>query len=337
MPRIGKVSESVLKRSVLKLIKPRREDVIIKAGVGEDCGAIRINGDEIVLHSTQSIVADDNRGVKGAIISAANDIFISNGELIGITLAVTLPTQIDESELKKIMREAEETCEQLGAQILGGHTELTEAVNKPIISITAIGKTKDISVAKSKAHPGDDIIVTKWVALEGTGILARNYYDELRNSFSEVFIDAAKDLYQFILTDKDADVAFKNSISSIHNASNGGIFAALWEMAERSKVGLEIDLRAIPIRQETVEITEELGVNPYELLSGGALVITSKDGQGLARAFDKEGINAVIIGKVTAGNDRVILNGDEKRFLEPPHQDQIYNMNLRSTNSQGKE
>ena len=104
----------------------------------------------------------------------------------------------------------------------------------------------------------------------------------------------------------------------------GGIFGALWEMAEASGVGLEIDLKKIPIRQETVEVCEFFGVNPYLLISSGCMLMAAQDGNHLVRELEKAGIKATIIGKATAGNDRVLLNEDERRFLEPPKTDELY-------------
>ena len=106
--------------------------------------------------------------------------------------------------------------------------------------------------------------------------------------------------------------------------TEGGIFGALWEMAEASGVGLEIDLKKIPIRQETVEVCEFFGVNPYLLISSGCMLMAAQDGNHLVRELEKAGIKATIIGKATAGNDRVLLNEDERRFLEPPKTDELY-------------
>jgi hydrogenase maturation factor len=110
----------------------------------------------------------------------------------------------------------------------------------------------------------------------------------------------------------------------MHDVTEGGIFGALWEVAEGSGCGLEINLLDIPIRQETVEVCEEFGINPYELISSGSMLITTPDGLGVVRQLQKAGINAAVVGKVTKGNDRVLLSGDEKRFLEPPKSDELY-------------
>jgi hydrogenase expression/formation protein HypE len=116
----------------------------------------------------------------------------------------------------------------------------------------------------------------------------------------------------------------KSGVSAMHDVTEGGIFGALWEMAEASGVGLEIDLKKIPIRQETVEICEFFGLNPYQLISSGSMLMATEDGNRLVSDLEKSGIHAVVVGKATEGNDRVLLNGEERRFLEPPKTDEIY-------------
>ena len=110
----------------------------------------------------------------------------------------------------------------------------------------------------------------------------------------------------------------------MHDVTEGGIFGALWEIAEASGVGLEIDLKKIPLKQETVEICEFFGINPYELISSGSMLMAAEDGNGLVMELEKAGIPAVVIGKATDSNDRVLLNEDERRFLEPPKTDELY-------------
>ena len=148
--------------------------------------------------------------------------------------------------------------------------------------------------------------------------------EELKTHFAVPFIENAKALDAYISVQSEAAVAVTSGVSAMHDVTEGGIFGALWEMAEASGVGLEIDLKKIPIRQETVEVCEFFGVNPYLLISSGCMLMAAQDGNHLVRELEKAGIKATIIGKATAGNDRVLLNEDERRFLEPPKTDELY-------------
>jgi hydrogenase maturation factor len=107
------------------------------------------------------------------------------------------------------------------------------------------------------------------------------------------------------------------------HVNKGGVFGALWEMADRAGIGLSIDLKAIPVKQETIEISEIYDVNPYEMLGTGSLLMIADDGHELVRTLQAEKIPAAVIGKTTADHDRVILNEGESRFLEPVKPDEI--------------
>ena len=95
-------------------------------------------------------------------------------------------------------------------------------------------------------------------------------------------------------------------------------------MSERAGCGLEVDLRKIPVRQETIEICEFFEINPYQLLSGGALLLATKDGESLVKKLEDKGIPAIVVGVLKEGNDKIIINGEEKRYLESPQSDEIH-------------
>ena len=125
----------------------------------------------------------------------------------------------------------------------------------------------------------------------------------------------------------EARVAMGGDVCAMHDISGGGIFRALWELAEAAQTGIRIDLKKIPVNQETIEIGEVFGLNPYELLSGGALLMVTEDGEALVEKLAEAGVPAAVIGKLTDDNDRVLVThteeGDETRFLERPKTDEI--------------
>ncbi len=325
MLKIGKVPESVLKRSIIKQIRTKRPEILVGAGVGEDCAAIGLAEDEIFVTSTDPITGTSHDIGALAVHVTANDIASSGAEVIGIMLSVLLPEGSEEEELKTIMQQAEEVCKDLNIQTVGGHTEVTPVVNQTVITATGIGKVKkDRLVKTSGAVPGDDVVVTKWIGLEGTSIIAKEKEEELKKRFSPAFVEEAKGFAKYLSVVKDASVATSVGVSAMHDVTEGGIFGALWETAEASGCGLEIDLLDIPVKQETIEICEEFSINPYGLISSGSMLITAPNGMDVVRQLTKAGINAAVIGKVTSGNDRILINGDEKRFLEPPKSDELY-------------
>lgn len=323
--KIGKVPENVLKRSIFKQIHTKREEVILGAGVGEDCAAVKLASDEVLVLSTDPITGTAQDIGSLAIQITVNDLASSGAEPVGVLLTVLLPEYIEEPDLKKMMGQVEEACSAANVQVMGGHTEVTAVVNQPVITVCGVGKVKDgCLVSTAGAKPGMDILVTKWIGIEGTSIIAKEKEKELLTRFSVPFIEKAKKMDAYISVLSEAAVAVRSGVGAMHDVTEGGIFGALWEMAEASGVGLEIDLKKIPIRQETVEICEFFGINPYELISSGCMLMAAEDGNMLVQQLEKEGIPATVIGRATAGNDRVLFHADEKRFLEPPKTDELY-------------
>lgn len=323
--KIGKVPENVLKRSVFKQIHTKRPEVVLGAGVGEDCAAIKLAADETLVMSTDPITGAVKDIGTLAIQVTVNDLASAGAEPVGVLLTVLLPESIREAKLRAMMEQVEAACAKAGVQVMGGHTEVTAVVNQPVITVCGVGKVKDGKIISTAgARPGMDILVTKWIGIEGTSIIAKEHEEELLARFSTSFIEQAKGLDVYLSVLSEAAVAVRSGVSAMHDVTEGGIFGALWEMAEASGVGLEIDIKKIPIRQETVEICEFFCINPYQLISSGCMLMAAEDGNMLVRELEKAGIPAAVIGKATEGNDRVLLNEDERRFLEPPKTDELY-------------
>lgn len=332
--KIGKVPENVLKRSVFKQLHTKRPEVVLGAGVGEDCAAVKLEADETLVLSTDPITGTAKDIGTLAIQITVNDLASAGAEPIGVLLTILLPEKIREIKLREMMEQIEEACAKAGVQVMGGHTEVTAVVNQPVVTVCGVGKVKDGRIISTAgARPGMDILVTKWIGIEGTSILAKEHEEELLGRFSAPFIQKAKDLDVYLSVLSEAAVAVRSGVSAMHDVTEGGIFGALWEMAEASGVGLEIDIKKIPIRQETVEICEFFSINPYQLISSGCMLMAASDGNLLVRELEKAGIPAAIIGKATAGNDRVLQNGDEQRFLEPPKTDELYHINGGNNNA----
>ncbi|MGN1156939.1 MAG: AIR synthase family protein [Agathobacter sp.] len=325
--KAGKLKESILKRSVLKQLHTRNKEVLAKPSVGGDYGAIAVSEELAVVLSSDPVTLSREEIGSGAIMAACNDVACSGAAPCGVSVTMLLPTSFNEDELRDLMKDMDRACQECGVDILSGHTEVTRGVKEPVVVVTAMGTAKrDALIHSSGVRPGMDIVATKWVGLEGTSILAKEREEELRTRYAKPFIDSAKVFGQMMSVIPEAAVAIKSGACAMHDVSEGGIFGALWELAESAGVGLEIDLKKIPIRQETVEICEFFDLNPYKILSGGCLLIATKDGNGMVSELEKAGIPATVIGKATDSNDRVLLNEEERRFLETTQTDELYNL-----------
>ncbi|MBR6309454.1 MAG: AIR synthase family protein [Lachnospiraceae bacterium] len=323
--KIGKVPENVLKRSILKKTGSKRSEVLIGAGVGEDCACVKLEDDEVMVLSTDPITGTSEDIGLYAVNVAVNDLASSGATPIGILVTALLPINTEEEDIKAIMKDLDESCKALNIQIMGGHTEITKGVTKPVLSLTAVGKVKEEAFVKTGgAKPGNDVVITKWIGLEGTSILAKEKEAELLKKFPPKLIYDSKNFDKFLSVVPEAAPAVKSGVTAMHDVTEGGVFGALWELAESSGVGLLIDLRKIPVKQETVEICNFFDINPYELMSGGSMLMTAEDGNRLVMDLQAAGIEATIIGKCTDNNDRVLINGEMRRFLEPAKTDELY-------------
>ena len=338
--RTGKVPENVLKRSVLRQLKTERKEILNGAGIGKDCAVFSFSDRNVISCMQEASVAVKSSAgcrqpeftvkynMAQLIQKCANNLAASGAEPVAAMVTLLLPETTEESELKALMSEAEEKCQELSMDIAGGQTRVTADVSSPIAVVTGFGvgseDAGDIGHMIRKAAPGQDVVISKWIGLEGTAFLAERCSEMLRPRFPAYLVEEAAGFHRYLSILPEAAAAVESGVCAMHDASEGGIFGALWELAERAGVGLTIDLKKLPLRQETVEVCECCNVNPYQLLSGGCLVMTAEDGSVLVDNLTARQIPAVIVGKVTDRNDRILLNGEEVRYMDRPAIDELY-------------
>ena len=193
----------------------------------------------------------------------------------------------------------------------------------PYIILCNCEGTEQLQSRQEKELPMD-LIVTKWIALEATAILARDKEEQLRERFPADLIDTARQFADQMSVKRELEIVRSGGESFTYILGEGGIFTALWKLAQEAGAGLEADLRKIPIRQETVEICEHFDINPYNALSGGSLLAAVPDGAAFMDALRREGIFSAMIGRLTDGNDRILWNDGNKRYLDRPQREELY-------------
>lgn len=323
--RIGKVSNTVLQRSIMKQIKHRRDEVILPARVGQDYAAFEIAPDETILVSTESVTGTEQELGGFAVHGVANALTAGGAKIIGIVVNILLPEQAREIVIKRLMSKMEEVCSQLFIEILGVDTEVTRAVNQPLLTVTGVGTCKKGELITTKElRDGDDLVMTKWTGLLGTARLAKDHLKELTETYTNAFISQAVEFTQYSSAVEDARIAKQEGVTFMHHVAERGIYGALWELSLAAGIGFEVELEKIPIRQETVEICEFYDLNPYQLMSGGSLLIGTGNGSTMVKTLRQAGIYAEVIGKAVSGNDKVIIREGECFFLEPPKSDECY-------------
>ncbi len=324
----GKISENVLKRSVLKYIDQDKKGIARGAAMGNDCALFSLCGSAAT--ATCSLAIKEREALKHAFFGAVNNLAAGGQKPTYLILNITLPERAREIRLQEIMEEATGLCAQEGLRIIGGHTEVSAGVTTTVISVTALGEAgedgpvlSDGKKDKSNNIDGYDIIVSGYIAADAASLLAVHKEDELLERYPAWLVQEVKSFRNTLSVTAAAVVARSLGVTRMHDIREGGIFGALWEMAQREGKGLTIEMKQIPMKQSVVEICNYYDLNPYESLSEGCLLMIAEDGQALAESLWQQGIESAVIGKVTGGNDRIIKNGEEIRYMDLPKPDQI--------------
>jgi len=321
--KIGKISQSIFERSVLKQF--HKEQIAFLKSAGADCAFFLDRSEttdkeekQFFFTSEVMSIVDDSVVVL-ALYMAANKLTAQGGKPGGATINLVLSARQSEAFLKRTMANASKAMEELGILLFDCDVEVTDAIVAPtaMVSVSGVGKKR------KGLTQGQDIVMTKTLAVGGTAILAKVKEQELSAKYSRRFLMDARALENQFSVIPEAAGAVESDVSAMYPINKGGVFGALWEMADTAGVGLIIDLKKIPVRQETIEISEVFDINPYELLGLGGLLMASSDGHELVRKLGELGITAAVIGKTTDNNDRIIANDGEHRFLEPAKPDEI--------------
>lgn len=319
----GKIPPELLKSLVFNNIKVKSKEIIMRPEIGEDCAAVDFGSHACVLSTDPITGAEKGAGTLAVHISC-NDVATCGVRPVGIMVTILAPVTATEEDIKRVMEEAGAAAAALGVEIIGGHTEVTSAVNRMVISTTAVGKVlKDKLVKTSGADSGDDVIMTKWAGLEGTSIIAADKENQLSGKLSQEEIDSAKALIEHISVVEEGVTAGEFGASSMHDVTEGGILGAAWEVAESSSKGIDIFIDSIPVLPVTRKLCDIYKLDPYRLISSGSMLITARNGKELVSVLQGKGIPAAIIGKITEQERRILING-KTLPLEPPDVDELF-------------
>lgn len=322
--KIGKVSQTVLKRSMLKPLQFAREEAMFAPSLEEMCYGVTCKEDEELLCASTVLYGDEKDLGVFALAQVLNNLATRGAKMVGASVHIMLPPHAYESRLKAMMEHIEAVGSVHEVQILNAKAEISPAVSKAVVYLNGIGILKKGELIQSSmGKPGQDIVLLKWIGLEGTLRAMREKEADLKNRFVSTFLNQIKQMESQIFSEKEIDIAKRHGASAMHQITEGGILATLWEMAEASEVGLEVELKKMSIRQETVEVCEFCHLNPYQLTSVGSVLIFTEDGEELVQKYEEAGIQASLLGRTTADTARVILGGEEKRFLDRPGPDEL--------------
>lgn len=298
--KIGKISGELLEKMVLRTIQFQRRDVLVHAGIGEDCAVIDF-GDEVCLVSSDPITGAVEGMGELAVHVACNDIAANGGSPVGVQIVLLLPEHVQEKEINEIMTDIQVTAAGLGVEVVGGHTEITSKVKECVVSVTAIGRApKDRYITSHGAKLGDSLVISKGVGIEATAILGRDFAHCLPLSISSAEVENFTKQLSVV---PEGILAAEFGVNAMHDITEGGLLGATREICHASGVGALIWEEKVHVPQLTKDICEYFSLDPLALLSSGSMLMVTSDGEDLVEKLEKKNIPAFIVGKIIDSTD----------------------------------
>jgi hydrogenase expression/formation protein HypE len=324
MLKIGKLSNDQLEKILTNFSGKQRDEVLTRPVIGEDCAVLNFGRDLCVVTTDPITGAESDIGTL-AVHIACNDLASSGAEPVGLMVTLLVPPWTEFEEITEVMSQLKKEADLVKADIIGGHTEVTDAVTRIVVSITALGKARENKVVTtSGACPGDHIIITKYAATEGTAILANMLRDLLEDRIGKEIVDRARQLIGSISVLNEGLIASEYGVTSMHDITEGGVLGAVWELCHASGCGAVVYKDRIPLLEETRVICECLGLDPLKLISSGSMLITCEDGDGLVKKLQESGIQSGIIGKITQDSECLLIEGEIALKIDAPDSDELY-------------
>ena len=318
--KVGKFPPELLER-LLRSADSSDPRVLLGPRVGEDAAALDF-GDRLLIAKSDPVTFATDRAGWYAVQVCANDVACTGATPRWFLATLLVPQWFTTDDAAQVFEDVLDGCRQLGVTLIGGHSEVTEGIARPIVMGTMLGEVeRDRLVTTGGAQEGDSIIITKGLAIEGTALLARDRSDDLRRAgVSESVIERATGLLDTpgisVLTDARICVTHE-LVHSLHDITEGGLITALHEVASASGLGIAIEEDSVPVLPETVELCNALEVHALGLLASGSLVATlpAAEVPRLLHDLERAGIDAWEIGQM--------LPADEGRILFTRHGEEV--------------
>jgi hydrogenase expression/formation protein HypE len=325
----GKIPVDLLKEVVFKNLGTQRPEVVLGPSAGID-GAVIDFGNKSLIVSIDPITGALERIGWLAVNVNANDIATFGVEPAYLFSCILLPEGADRKTVETICAQMNKAARKLGIAIAGGHCEVTHDLANPIVVGCTVGITeKGNYVTAEGAKNGDKLILTKSAGIEGTAILASDREKQLTKTMSIEMLQRAKELFSQTSVVEDAITAFKaGGVEAMHDPTEGGIIGGIYEMAEASNLGVRVVEEKIPVQAETMAICKFFKINPFRLVSSGALLIAAKPKatDNIIQKLRQRKIQASIIGDFLEGQEnRTWINRNGKsQALPKPTSDHLW-------------
>ncbi len=335
MTRLGKFDPALLEKIVFPKIGTIRREVLVGPGFGVDNAIIEIAKGRVMALTTDPISLIPSLGVEDSawlsVHNLASDLTTSGFPPAYVVVDFNLPPHMRDGEFQRYWTVFEREFGRLGAMIVGGHTGRFEGSNYTVIgaaTLIAIG-SKQKYISANMAQVGDVLLVTKSAAFSSTAILARVFPERIEKAIGARCSRNAQGLFGGISSVREALALAsmgvrENGVSAMHDATEGGVFAAIYEMLTASGLGGLVKKSQIPVLPEVRSICKLFSMDPYTSLSEGTLIISVRPHRvdDAISVLVKLGVACVDVGKVTKRSMGIVLQTEEgEEHLRYPRKD----------------
>ncbi|MDO5040785.1 MAG: AIR synthase related protein [Peptoniphilus sp.] len=326
--KIGKLTNEQLKEYIFKNIDLKRKEVLHGGGVGADTAVMDFGGDLIVASTDPITGADKNLGIL-SINVAINDVVSQGADPVGVLLSVLIPPDVELNRLKEIIVEANEECNKLNLDIIGGHTEVTDAVNRIIITATAIGRVQREDLPDyTKIEEGDIVAISKHIAIEGSSIIYSNKKDELKSILTESEIDELEHSINLLSVLEEAAISVKYGVKHMHDITEGGVYGALTETSKLIEKNIVINKNDIPVKTSTLKIAQHFNLDVHRLISSGSMIfiMPEKNFDDFKEECQSRDILITKIGEIKEGENLTVVSDEGEIVLSEISPDELYRL-----------
>lgn len=325
LSQYGKISKDFFNRVIYPNLGKKNPRVIVGPSTGVDTSVIQVGKGLVLIATTDPISFMPEIGPKYSAWQSVNliatDLATSGSSpqyaLFDFNLPLGMNSAVFEDYWKHLSRE----CTELGIAIVGGHTSRFEGLDSTVIGAgTMFSVVAEDSYHTSKdGKSGDAVIVTKGAAIATTGILANAFPQTLRKKIGDRQLKRAKGYLWKSTAVADCLIAARAGASAMHDATEGGVLSALYELASASRLGLDVDLGKVEISSETREVCGAFGIDPYKSLSEGSLIISCppSKARNVVSSLISAGIDAKIVGELTDKKSGIVMLKEDGRSTVP--------------------
>ena len=332
MPAIGKVSSEIFDEVILPQLGRKRPEILVGPQHGVDVGIVDLGNGKVMVTTTDPIFVVPpygwERSAWFAVHILAYDAATSGIRPAYITMDLNLPLSMTREDFEALWAVVHRECDKIGMAIIAGHTGRYEGCEYPMIGgATVIGiGPKDRYVTPTMARPGDTVLITKGAAIEAAGLFAVTFPQRVAERYGEKGAREAEEIFWQMSVVEDALTAVEvgvreNGVTSMHDATECGVWGGLFEVAQASGVGMTIDKEKIIVQDPVRKVCDLFGIDPYTSISEGTLIITCRPhkAQEVLRRLGDKGILASMVGEVVDSRQglRLFEHGKSRELVHP--------------------